>query len=107
MTPASAGLLLAALCRAVFPSLSLASTGAPHSGRRLIVGREEKLQLNFDDIMMVSLEQARSRLRIRAAPVHPPSQRSGPFGNPETTLQIPGLVPVDYESGLLNYHMEH
>ena len=23
----------------------------------------------------------------------------GPFGNPESTLNIPGLVPVDYESG--------
>ena len=26
----------------------------------------------------------------------------GPVGNPESTLQIPGLVPVDYESGFIN-----
>ena len=26
----------------------------------------------------------------------------GPVGNPESTLQIPGLVPADYESGFIN-----
>ena len=31
----------------------------------------------------------------------------GSVGNPESTLQIPGLVPVDYESGLLSIYIPY
>ena len=45
MTAGLAGLLRAAVCNAVLPSLSTALGSAPHSSKRLIAGTDGKTQM--------------------------------------------------------------